>query len=73
MQNELRSLQQEAGRTEKKFEGLKVGLENVIGGMAAGGGIAAAIEKRWICQSCKTKIDISFNVPESSKNLWRKL
>ena len=56
VQNELRSLQQEAGRTEKKFEGLKVGLENVIGGMAAGGGIAAAIEKRWICQSCKPKL-----------------
>ena len=45
VQNELRELQQEAGRTEKKFEGLQVGLENVIGGLAAGGGIATAIEK----------------------------
>ena len=72
MQNELRSLQQEAGRTEKKFEGLKVGLENVIGGMAAGGGIAA-IEKAMDMSKLQTKIDISFNVPESSKNLWRKL
>ena len=67
MQNELRSLQQEAGRTEKKFEGLKVGLENVIGGMAAGGGIAAAIEKAMDMSKLQTKIDISFNVPESSK------
>lgn len=51
VQNELRDLQQEAGRTEKKFEGLKVGLENVIGGLAAGGGIATAIEKQWTCRS----------------------
>ncbi|HDR4484073.1 TPA: DUF2207 domain-containing protein [Bacillus cereus] len=67
VQNELRDLQQEAGRTEKKFEGLKVGLENVIGGLAAGGGIAAAVEKALDMSKLKTKIDISFDVPESSK------
>ncbi|PEQ47792.1 hypothetical protein COK00_31845 [Bacillus cereus] len=67
VRNELRDLQQEAGRTEKKFEGLKIGLENVIGGMAAGGGIAAAIEKSMDMSKLQTKIDISFNVPESSK------
>ncbi|MDA1550939.1 phage tail protein [Bacillus cereus group sp. TH243-3LC] len=67
VRNELRDLQQEAGRTEKKFEGLKIGLENVIGGMAAGGGIAAAIEKAMDMSKLQTKIDISFNVPESSK------
>ncbi|HDR8109138.1 membrane protein [Bacillus thuringiensis] len=67
VQNELRDLQQEAGRTEKKFEGLKVGLENVIGGLAAGGGIAKAIEKAMDMSKLQTKIDISFDVPESSK------
>ncbi|KAB2441373.1 phage tail tape measure protein [Bacillus luti] len=67
VQNELRDLQQEADRTEKKFEGLKIGLENVIGGMAAGGGIATAIEKAMDMSSLKTKIDITFDVPESSK------
>ncbi|QIW19058.1 DUF2207 domain-containing protein [Bacillus thuringiensis] len=67
VQNELRDLQQEAGRTEKKFEGLKVGLENVIGGLAAGGGIATAIEKAMDMSKLKTKIDITFDVPESSK------
>ncbi|MFK4315480.1 MULTISPECIES: DUF2207 domain-containing protein [unclassified Bacillus (in: firmicutes)] len=67
VRNELRDLQQEAGRTEKKFEGLKVGLENVIGGMAAGGGIATAIEKAMDMSKLKTKIDIAFDVPESSK------
>ncbi|MDR4150686.1 DUF2207 domain-containing protein, partial [Bacillus thuringiensis] len=45
VRNELRDLQQEAERTEKKFEGLQIGLENVIGGLAAGGGIATAVEK----------------------------
>ncbi|QWH76446.1 DUF2207 domain-containing protein [Bacillus mycoides] len=67
VRNELRDLQQEADRTEKKFEGLKVGLENVIGGMAAGGGIATAIEKAMDMSKLKTKIDITFDVPESSK------
>ncbi|MED2666020.1 hypothetical protein P4208_00020, partial [Bacillus thuringiensis] len=67
VRNELRDLQQEAGRTEKKFEGLKVGLENVIGGMAAGGGIATAVEKAMDMSKLKTKIDITFDVPESSK------
>ncbi|PFZ54417.1 DUF2207 domain-containing protein [Bacillus wiedmannii] len=67
VQNELRDLQQEAGRTEKKFEGLKVGLENVIGGLTAGGGIATAVEKALDVSKLKTKIDISFDVPESSK------
>lgn len=67
VQNELRELQQEAGRTEKKFEGLKVGLENVIGGLAAGGGIATAVEKAMDISKLKTKIDITFDVPESSK------
>jgi phage-related minor tail protein len=67
VQNELRNLQQEAGRTEKKFEGLKVGLENVIGGIAAGGGIATAIEKAMDMSKLQTKIDIAFDVPDSSK------
>ncbi|MED0959556.1 DUF2207 domain-containing protein [Bacillus paramycoides] len=67
VRNELRDLQQEAGRTEKKFEGLKIGLENVIGGLAAGGGIASAVEKALDMSKLKTKIDISFDVPESSK------
>ncbi|HDR4512979.1 TPA: DUF2207 domain-containing protein [Bacillus cereus] len=67
VRNELRELQQEADRTEKKFEGLKVGLENVIGGMAAGGGISTAIEKAMDMSKLKTKIDITFDVPESSK------
>ncbi|MBZ4221936.1 DUF2207 domain-containing protein [Bacillus wiedmannii] len=67
VRNELRDLQQEAGRTEKKFEGLKIGLENVIGGMAAGGGISTAIEKAMDMSKLKTKIDVSFEVPESSK------
>ncbi|WP_336967280.1 DUF2207 domain-containing protein [Bacillus cereus] len=67
VRNELRDLQQEAERTEKKFEGLKVGLENVIGGLTAGGGIATAVEKAIDMSSLKTKIDITFDVPESSK------
>ncbi|WP_141560803.1 phage tail protein, partial [Bacillus toyonensis] len=67
VRNELRDLQQEATRTEKNFEGLQVGLENVIGGIAAGGGIASAVEQAMDMSKLKTKIDITFDVPESSK------
>ncbi|ARC32148.1 hypothetical protein CN642_16755 [Bacillus toyonensis] len=67
VRNELRDLQQEARRTEEKFEGLQVGLENVIGGIAAGGGIASAVEQAMDMSKLKTKIDITFDVPESSK------
>ncbi|WP_141545852.1 hypothetical protein [Bacillus toyonensis] len=67
VRNELKDLQQEARRTEEKFEGLQVGLENVIGGIAAGGGIASAVEQAMDMSKLKTKIDITFDVPESSK------
>ncbi|PGC59210.1 DUF2207 domain-containing protein [Bacillus toyonensis] len=67
VRNELRELQQEATQTEKKFEGLQVGLENVIGGIATGVGIANAVEQAMDMSKLKTKIDITFDVPESSK------
>lgn len=45
VRNELRDLQQEAQRTEREFQELDIGLENVLGAMVAGGGIAGTIEK----------------------------
>lgn len=67
VRNELRDLQQEAQRTEREFQELDIGLENVLGAMVAGGGIAGTIEKALDMSKLKTKIDISFEVPESSK------
>ncbi|PHC05378.1 DUF2207 domain-containing protein [Bacillus toyonensis] len=67
VRNELRDLQQEAQRTEREFKELDIGLENVLGAMVAGGGIAGTIEKALDMSKLKTKIDITFDVPESSK------
>ena len=67
VRNELRDLQQEAQRTQREFQELDIGLENVLGAMVAGGGIARTIEKAMDMSKLKTKIDISFDVPESSK------
>ncbi|HGO9414833.1 TPA: DUF2207 domain-containing protein [Bacillus cereus] len=67
VRNELRDLQQEAQRTQREFKELDIGLENVLGAMVAGGGIAGTIEKALDMSKLKTKIDISFEVPESSK------
>ncbi|PEN69781.1 DUF2207 domain-containing protein [Bacillus toyonensis] len=67
VRNELRGLQQEAQRTEREFKELDIGLENVLGAMVAGGGIAGTIEKALDMSKLKTKIDITFDVPESSK------
>ncbi|OJE47652.1 DUF2207 domain-containing protein [Bacillus proteolyticus] len=67
VRNELRDLQQEAQRTEREFKELDIGLENVLGAMVAGGGIAGTIEKALDMSKLKTKIDITFDVPDSSK------
>ncbi|PFZ80288.1 DUF2207 domain-containing protein [Bacillus toyonensis] len=67
VRNELRDLQQEAQRTEREFQELDIGLENVLGAMVAGGGIAGTIEKALDMSKLKTKIDITFDVPESSQ------
>ncbi len=67
VRNELKDLQQEAQRTQKEFKELDIGLENVLGAMVAGGGISGTIEKALDMSNLKTKIDITFEVPESSK------
>lgn len=67
VRNELRDLQHEAQRTQREFQELDIGLENVLGAMVAGGGIAGTIEKALDMSKLKTKIDITFDVPESSK------
>ncbi|PGP67257.1 hypothetical protein CN998_19145 [Bacillus cereus] len=67
VRNDLRDLQQEAERTEKKFKELDIDLENVIGVAVAGGSISTVIEQALDTSKLKTKIDVSFEVPESSK------
>jgi phage-related minor tail protein len=67
VKKELGSLATEATEAKKSVEDLGVGIENVAGALAAGGGIAGAIEGALDVTTLKTKIDITFDVPEESK------
>ncbi|MGG3821093.1 replication protein [Geobacillus thermodenitrificans] len=67
VKKELGQLSKEAKAAEKSVGDLGAELKNVAGALAAGGGIAGAIEKALDVSTLKTKIDITFDVPESSK------
>jgi phage-related minor tail protein len=67
VRKELNNLAKEAQEAEKSVGDLGVELENVAGALVAGGGIAGAIEKSLDVSTLKTKIDVTFEVPESSK------
>lgn len=64
-------IRQSANEAEQSVEGLGNQLGTVIGGLAAGGGIAGAVQQAFDVSSLDTKIDISFNVPEESKESVR--
>lgn len=67
VKKDLAKLSQEAEQAGKKFKELDIDLENVLGAAVAGGGLDKAIETALDTSKLKTKIDISFNVPEESK------
>ncbi|WP_144561588.1 hypothetical protein [Bacillus mycoides] len=67
VRNDLRELSQEAERAGQSFQELDIDLENMLGGMLAAGGITGAIEQALDTSKLKTKIDVTFEVPESSK------
>lgn len=67
IRNDLQQLQTEAQETAESVEGIGVELENVAGALVAGGGIAGAVSQALDMSSLDTKIDITFEVPEESK------
>jgi phage-related minor tail protein len=67
VKKELSNLSKEAKAAEKSVGDLGVELENIAGALVAGGGIAGAIENALDVSTLKTKIDITFDVPEESK------
>ncbi|OUB01730.1 hypothetical protein BK704_20950, partial [[Bacillus thuringiensis] serovar konkukian] len=67
VRNDLRDLSREAERAGKSFKELDIGLENMLGGAMAAGGISGVIEKALDTSKLKTKIDVTFEVPASSK------
>lgn len=67
VKQELSNVAKEAKKTANEVNDLNVELENMLGAAAAGAGIGKALETALDTSKLKTKIDISFNVPEESK------
>jgi phage-related minor tail protein len=66
IRRDLQQLQQEAEQTAESVDGIGESLQGVAGALVAGGGIAGSIEQALDAASLNTKIDITFDVPESS-------
>lgn len=66
VRQELERLQQESQQAEESVNELS-GAFQALGGILAGVGIAEAMEKALEVDDLKAKIDVTFDVPESSK------
>ncbi|PFW52678.1 hypothetical protein COL13_26445 [Bacillus cereus] len=67
VRNDIRELSREAERASLTVKELDIDLENMLGAAGAGAGISGAIEQALDTSKMQTKIDITFDVPESSK------
>lgn len=67
VKKELNSLSTETENANDSVNELGDALESVAGALVAGGGLAGAVETALERSSLNTKIDITFDVPESSK------
>ncbi|MFD2442935.1 hypothetical protein ACFSO7_02945 [Bacillus sp. CGMCC 1.16607] len=67
VKKELGSLSKEASDAKQSVSELGGALEGIAGTLVAGGGIAGTIQQALDTSSLKTKIDVSFDVPEKSK------
>lgn len=67
VKKDLNNLSKEADGTKKSIKELDIDLENMLGAAVAGGGISGAVQKSLDTSTLKTKIDVTFEVPEASK------
>ena len=67
VRKDLQKLAKDANEAEKATDGLGDSLKGALAGAAAGVGTGSIIEKSFDLSGLDTKIDISFNVPEESK------
>lgn len=67
VRKDLQKLGKDAQSAKKETDGLGDSLTNLVAGAAAGAGIGSIIEKSFDISALDTKIEISFEVPESSK------
>lgn len=71
IRQDLARITDEANTAEESVNGFGQELSSVIGGLAAGGGIAGVVTAALDTSSLDTKIDIAFEVPEESKESVR--
>lgn len=71
IRQDLSRITSEANTAEDAVNGFGQELTGVIGGLAAGGGIAGVVTAALDTSSLDTKIDIVFEVPEESKESVR--
>lgn len=71
IEREARQAEDAVEDLEDDLKGAGSELSSLIGGLAAGGGIAGAIAASLNNEDLRTQIDISFNVPKSSKESVR--
>lgn len=67
LQQELQDIERQAGQTEEAVSGIGDGIKEGIAALAGAGGLAATVQQALDVSSLDTKIDIVFDVPESSK------
>ncbi|MFS0591711.1 DUF2207 domain-containing protein [Cytobacillus horneckiae] len=67
IRRDMQQLREETNQAEEAVGGLGDALQTAAGAAVAGGGIAGAVQQSLDLASLDTKIDISFNVPEESK------
>lgn len=68
VRTELQRIQTEAQEAEESVDDLGLSLENIAGAIGAGVGIKEVIDQALESSSLETQIDVSFNVPEESKD-----
>ncbi|KAB2334256.1 hypothetical protein [Bacillus mesophilum] len=68
IRRDMQQLQAEAEQTSESVDGIGDSLAGVAGALAAGGGIGASIEQALDVSSLNTKIDISMDIDESSRD-----
>jgi len=67
LKKDFKQVSEEAENAQEEVKGLGSELINLAAGAAAGIGISEIVEKSLDTSSLNTKIDVSFNVPEESK------
>lgn len=66
VRRDIQRIADEASAAEAEIQDLDIGVENILGGLVAGGGISKAVDTALEQSTIDTKIDIVLELPEQS-------